>query len=358
MHKSILYKNIYYILMYAIEELRDVKLREIDMEKFKALNDLYAAIIINSMEYVLNNGVLQEYRRVDENTRQPKGRVYVAESIEHGRYQNGIMGCRYYELAVDTDVNRVIKLAIKVLLKYTGSMIKDNASNLKLILSFLNKVKDVGVKDTDFRGIDTASLSVDYKTAYYMSKLILEEFITKENGGNRRIIEMEDTERMNKIFEKFVRNYFVINYNSRYIRVGARQFNGVETAHTIYNKSKTDITIENRKNNRVVIIDTKWYKKILENNNRINAANQRQIKDYVRDYMDNYGNKSTYITGILLYAKPNMEVDIDSVEKDYLSLKYYNGHEYARIYTIVIDLESEFEDIKSKLDTIFIENVM
>ena len=159
---------------------------------------------------------------------------------------------------------------------------------------------------------------------------------------------------MSRIFEKFVRNYYIINYNSRHIWVGTRQFGVMKTVNTIYNRSITDITIENKRNNKVVIIDTKWCKAVLNERNKLSADNQMQIKEYVRDYMEEYGNENTYITGILLYAKPNIELDIESIEKDYLVL---GKTEYGMICTKIIDLEKEFDKIKKKLDSIFMEYI-
>ena len=355
---SIVYKNIYYMLMYAIDELRGVQLRKIDSEEFKPLNNLYASILNTSMLYVLNSGILQEYKKFHEYTNKPKGKINIASSIKSNNYQKGLIECSYFRLNIDNSLNRVIKLAIRILLKYNNGISKDNISNLKLSVSFLTKVSDVVPKEIDFDNIDTKNLGLEYKTAFYMSKLIIEEFMAKENGSNRRIIEMEDTERMHRIFEKFVRNYYIVNYSNRHIKIGAKQFSVRSTANTIYNKSITDITIENKQTDKIIIIDTKWYKEVLNEKNKLDSENQRQIKEYVRDYKDEYGNDNTYITGILLYAKPNTDIDIVYTENGYLPLENRNtGNEYARIYTKVIDLEQQFSEIEKKLGQIFEEYI-
>ena len=182
---SIIYKNIYYILMYVIDELREVKLRDLGDEEFKALNDLYAAIINTSMLYVLNSGVLREYNLHNEITTRPKGRLEVAKSIIENKYQKGLILCKRFKLDINNEVNRVIKLAIRILLSYKDSIKDENLNKLKIILSFFNKVADVLPNEVDFRNIDTKDMSVEYKTAYFMSKLIISEYIMKEDGCNK-----------------------------------------------------------------------------------------------------------------------------------------------------------------------------
>ena len=356
---NIAYKNIYYILMYAIKELRGAKLRNIDTEDFKALNDLYAAIMSTSMMYVIQSGVLQEYNRITDVSNKPKGKLDIDRSLKTGSYQRSLMASKYYQLNVDNDYNRTIKLALKILLKYGKGIKKERTNTLRNILTFMNKVSDVMPRDLDFRNIDTTHLSVEYKTAVYMSKLIIEESITKEDGSHRRLIESEDINRMSTIFENFVRNYYIFNYKSRYIKVSAKELGVEETRYTYFNKSRTDVTIENKQNNNVLIIDTKWYKEILTKYKRVNTDNERQVKDYVRDYNDELGTEDTFITGVLLYAKPNNEeINTADIEEAHRSLTNKRGHVYGQINTRIIDLEQEFKCITDKLDLIFNTYVM
>ena len=350
--QTILYRNIYYILMYAVDELKDARLRDIDIERFEALNNFYASILNTSMLYVLNSGMLQEYKNTSEITDKPKGKIDVPKSILTGGYQRGLLSCSYFKLDINNDGNKVIKLALKILLKYKSDIEKDNVSKLMSIMTYLNKVSDVLPKEVDFGNIELDGLSVEYKTAFYISKLIIEEFITREDGSDRRLIEMEDKDRMNKVFETFVRRYFEVHYRSRNIKVGAKQLGVKNTRNTRYNKSITDITIENKENGRILIVDTKWYKSIFNSRDKVDPANQAQITVYAYQYRAWYGNENTSITSVLLYAKPNVEINIEDIEKE---LEIEDG---VTLNIMVIDLEQEFETITKKLDSIFYKYVI
>ncbi len=347
---KILYKNIYYILMYAVEELRSNRLMEIDAEEFKALNDFYASIINTAMKYVLNSGVLQEYKKIESCSNKPRGKLDIAKSIQTGQYRNGKIYCRYFTLNIDNDINRVIKLAIRILLRYTKSIEKENVNNLKLVVSFLDRVSDILPNEIDFKSIDTTQMGIEHKTALYISKLIIEEFITKEDGNTSRLIEAEDEDRMFKVFQKFVLKYYTIKYESKYIKVSPKELGAKETANTIYNKYITDTTIENKKKNRVLIIDTKWYKEVLTERNKLQSNNQLQIEGYVNKYKEEFGDDDTRVTGILLYAKPNIAVDIEEIEQQ---VRRIGRQKEDCIRTKVIDLNQNFQEVTSKLDAIF-----
>lgn len=353
----IVYRNIYYILMYAINEMRHIKLRDIDNEDFKALNDLYASIINTSMQFVLDSGVLQEYNRIGDTSASPRGKLDVASSIADGCYRQGKIKCNYFRLDVDTEVNRVIRLAMRILLVNCKDISKENISNLKIVDSYMSKVTMITPREVDFREIDTSLLSNEYKTAFYMSKLIIEEYITEDGESGRRIIETEDTDRMNKIFEKFVRNYYKYHYKRRGVNISAKEFDYEGTKNTHYGKYITDTTIENFNDNKILIIDTKWYKDILNKRRQAISENQRQIDLYVMKYgcLEWSLNNKPQITGVLLYAKPKIEVDILALENE-TKISMLAGY-CGIIKTRVIDLEKDFESIKSKLDSIYEEFV-
>lgn len=352
---NIVYKNIYYILMYAIDEMRHIKLRDIDNEDFKALNDLYASIINTSMQFVLNSGVLQEYNRIGDTSASPRGKLDVAKSIANGCYRQGKIKCNYFRLDVDTEVNRVIRLAMRILLVNCEDISKENISNLKIVDSYMSKVTMITPREVDFREIDTSLLSNEYKTAFYMSKLIIEEYITEDGESGRRIIETEDTDRMNRIFEKFVRNYYKYHYKSRKIRVGSKELETEQTKGTMFNKYKTDITIENLNNNKVLIIDTKWYKEILNEREKINTDNETQVRNYIFTYDNEYSGDDTVLSGVLLYAKPSVQVDIEKLEG--AEKKVGRRHCAGKLYVRVIELDKDFDTITKKLDSIYEEFV-
>lgn len=354
MSSNINYKNIYKMLMYAVEELRCIKIRDIEYESFKALNDLYASILITSMQIVLGKWLNQGYSRIESVTNKPKGKINIEKSIKNGYLQRGLLDYIYFKLEVDTAINRVIKLAIKILLSHPNGMIDTNKRKLNAILSRMYNVSDISLMGISIKSIDTQGLSEEYKSAFYISKILIEEMITKEDGGERRLIDVEDEKRLPKLFEKFIRGYYKTkSVEHRNIRVSAKEFNNSKTANTYFNKYKTDVTIENNDMNKTLIIDTKWHNDVLGNNLKIKSTNQMQLEVYIRNYKDI--NKEADINGILLYAKPNKSLDIEEIENE---VYFVSEPEISRIYIKILDLDQDFELATKKLDEIFNEFVL
>lgn len=364
-NSAIVYKNIYKILMYATDEMRNLQLLNIGEERFTALDELYTKILTTSMHQVLESGLLQRYTQFKETTSRPKGKINPAESIRRGVDKSGLMSCSYFKLDIDNPTNRIIKLAITILISNIASSeekkSKINTIGLRLIIDTLHNVSDISINEVDSSDIDTSEFSIEYKTAYHISKIIIDEFITKEDGTDKRLIETEDENRMNKVFEKFVQAYYKIHFASKTLKVGRTDLGVSKTAGKVFPKSETDVTIENKSLCKSIIIDTKWYGEILKTNKygakKLHATNYYQIKSYVEDYIEEYpgkyGKTLNSITGVLLYAKSDIEIDIGVVEKDEVDVR-----KIGKVTVRIIDLSLEFSDIESKLNGIVSELVV
>lgn len=353
MSNSIKYRNIYKMLMYAVDELRDIKLRDTNIDDAQSLNDLYAALLISSMEIVLQQWLTQRYTQIEDSSVRPKGKIDIDKSLSIGSYHRGAIDYKYFKFDIDTIVNRTIKLAIKILLRDSGSLNERNRDGLNILLLRLDGVRDIDPRGIELNNIDTSSLTEAYKAAFYISKMLIEETMISDNGGIKRLVKTEEEERLNYIFEKFVRKYYELKSKEyKKIHVGRSRFNAKETKNTYFNRYETDTTIENHNNNKALIIDTKWRKDILERG-KINSTYQMQIEVYVRNYHDIRSDMQ--LTGILLYAKSTQELDEERLGDE----EYHIGKPpFAKIKIQLLDLEKEFEIVTKKLNEIFNEYVL
>lgn len=151
-------------------------------------------------------------------------------------------------------------------------------------------------------------------------------------------------EHMNRLFERFVLEYFRAHH--KHIKANAEKIDwnidneqGI-TCTDFLPSMQTDIVL--RKGDKVLIIDTKYYGKILRSiheKESISSGNLYQIYSYVKNMdIDNTGN----ITGMLLYAKTE-----ESISKP---IDAYFGKN--RIIVNTLDLNQEFGKIKEQLDNI------
>ena len=80
--KGILIKNIYYMLTYAFQVLRQTNYEEIEAEQFDEIQDLFAAILSKGIGQQLKQGLHREYIAVSETRTSLRGRAVRKQSDE------------------------------------------------------------------------------------------------------------------------------------------------------------------------------------------------------------------------------------------------------------------------------------
>ena len=80
--KSILIKNIYYMLTYAFQVLRQTNFEEISSEDFENIQDLFAAILSKGLAQQLKQGLYREYITINEDLSTLRGKVDINSSIK------------------------------------------------------------------------------------------------------------------------------------------------------------------------------------------------------------------------------------------------------------------------------------
>lgn len=351
MSNKVIYNNIFHMLLYAVDEMRRVDLKWLGKEDCQGLNDLYAYALCSAMSYVLDSGVLQEYSRFSNVTNKPRGRVNIVKSLHSHSYPNGMLSCSYFKLDTDNDLNRVIKLALNILLQqsnvrqhsYLDRGIREisarNIIRLKELVAYLNKVTDIQPNQITLRDIDTSTLDIEYKTAFYIATLVIEEYIMFESDGNQRLINTADESRLNLIFEKFVRNFYHNEYTDG---VTTKPSYAVEDSTR---RNDLDMLIEISE--KALIIDTKWYEGKVGNNH---VTNIRQVLDYAISYKEHTRLnkiKERSVSAAILYAQTTENVDYFESEPE--RRRIANSEEKCKIYTKTLNLNQSFNGITSDL---------
>ena len=80
--RSIVIKNIYYMLSYAYQSLRHINYRKIETEYFENIQDLFAAILAIGITSQLKQGLNREYIEKHDSLSTLKGKVNVRESLQ------------------------------------------------------------------------------------------------------------------------------------------------------------------------------------------------------------------------------------------------------------------------------------
>ena len=340
--KGILIRNVYYMLAYAFQELNQNNYEDIAKEDFEHIHDLFAEILHKGVSMQLKHGLCREYVEKSEILPLIKGKIDINGTIKARIQRKQMVSCEFDELSEDHTLNRILKSTIELLISIGGVKSKRKAS-LRSLMPFFSNVKSINPKSIIWSRLTYKRSNKSYRMLMNICYFIVSSTLLSTQEGEYKMTTFSD-EHMNRLFERFVLEYFRkhhkgIQANSEKLSWDIdddKPVRGIEFLPSM----QTDIVL--RKDERVLIIDTKYYGEILKgkfDKKAISNANMYQIFSYVKN-MDtgNTGN----VSGMLLYAKTKEEMS-EPVDT------YINGN---RILVQTLDLNQEFARICADLDSI------
>lgn len=173
--------------------------------------------------------------------------------------------------------------------------------------------------------------------------LVVKGLLQTQADGKTKIMDFLDDQQMYHLYEKFILEYYKKEYP--YIKTNASQIKWQLDDGMGYMLPNllSDITLEY--DNKVLIIDAKYYSHIMQNRyekETIRSANMFQIFTYVKNKEAELKDKPHEVAGMLLYAQTDNGTQPDccyQMSGNMISVKTLN-------------LNYDFEDIRRQLDSI------
>lgn len=310
--KGILIKNIYYMLTYAYQALRQTNYREIAGEKFSNIHDLFAAILSKGVAQQLKQGLNREYVLKTESLSVMRGKLNMHGTIRNKLQCRQELFCEYDELSENNILNQILKTTMLALVR-KGSVSDKNKSALRKILPFFLSVDIISPDRIPWNTIQIVRGNQNYKMLLNICYFILDGLLLSTDNGRYKMAEFSD-EHMSRLYERFILEYY--RYHFKNIRVSAAQIqwnlgNGTDEFLPIM---QTDVTLEYQE--KALIIDAKYYGHTMQmqfDKHKIHSGNLYQIFTYVKN-RDKYNTGN--VGGMLLYAKtqesitPNSDYDM------------------------------------------------
>ena len=110
-------QNIYHMLAYAFQVLREQGYKSIATEEFHNVAELCAAILAKGISGQLKRGLGREYIEQTEALSTVRGRIDISESIKTQSIHKQQLVCSYDEFSVNSYMNRIIKSTMLLLLR-------------------------------------------------------------------------------------------------------------------------------------------------------------------------------------------------------------------------------------------------
>ena len=134
--KGILIRNVYYMLAYAFQELKQSHFEDIAKEDFDQIMDLFAEILFKGVSMQLKQGLYKEYVERHESLSVLRGHLDINSTLKNKTQRKNQLVCDYDELSEDNLFNQIIKSCI--LLSYLLTNIPPSDKIIKNETSLLN----------------------------------------------------------------------------------------------------------------------------------------------------------------------------------------------------------------------------
>ena len=115
--KGILIKNIYYMLTYAFQSLRQSNYDSVATEDFENIHDMFAAILGKGVANQLKQGLYKEYILQSEELSVLRGKLNLQGTIKNRIQHRQKLACEYDELSENNLLNCILKTTMMILVR-------------------------------------------------------------------------------------------------------------------------------------------------------------------------------------------------------------------------------------------------
>lgn len=204
--KGIFIKNIYYMLAYAFQVLRQENYDDVAAEEFDDIQDLFAAILARGVSQQLKQGLHREYITKREDIPLMRGKLDIYGTIRNQIQRKKILSCEYDELSVNNIFNQILKTTLSILIRDSGVQ-QSHKADLKKVILFFNEVDAVEPSSIRWDKLMYRYNNKNYEMLMNVCYFVLDGMLQTTDKGDYKLVSFSD-EHMHKLYEKFVLEYF------------------------------------------------------------------------------------------------------------------------------------------------------
>jgi len=301
--KTIFIKNIYYMLAYAFEALKQPSHEEIEAEDFDNVMDLFAAILAKGIAQQLKRGLYREYIPESGSMAALRGKLDMQGTMKHKLARRQLLTCEFDEFSENNILNRILKTTAYLLINQS-SVKAEHHDALKTCLLYFSQVDLINPSLIQWRHVQFHKNNRSYALLLNICYFALHSLLLTTEKGVYKMTSFLDPDHMNLLYERFVREYYRYHHpelNARAQQIPWATDDGFED---FLPSMKTDTTL--KRGNKTLIIDTKYYARTMQersqyNSRTLHSQNLYQIFTYVKNLA---AETQREVSGLLLLPKP------------------------------------------------------
>ena len=330
-------RNIFYMLAYSHKELKEREYTRVGSESFDNVLDLYSTILLISVSRLLKGGLIKDYISLEEDLFVIKGKLNLNKTISRNTLYNKKIVVDYDEYSTNILFNKIIKSTL-IKLSRSKEISVEKRRSLKKLIPYFTDIDEIILSTIKWHDITFNNNSYRYRFTLKICEYIFKELIINDED-DLLSKELYDERRLSNIYENFVLNFYK-QETSYHVSSPQIKWKVEEDVNNNLPIMQTDIVV--KKEDRIIIIDTKFYTKNMLKRSETSkekhiSNNLYQIFTYVNNYVSDFEDSS--IEGILLYAKTDEEIQAND--------RYLINDN--KISILNLDLNEDFESIKENL---------
>jgi 5-methylcytosine-specific restriction enzyme subunit McrC len=336
-------ENIYYLLSYAWNTLEEKERVPVSIDDRTTLLDLFAKILINSTRILVKRGIDKSYIPVTDEVAGIKGKLELGATLKAQLHMRQKTICSFDEFSPNILTNRILLSTFLRLLKTKNLDVSLKRDILALLPVFGEVRPIIPITPSVFQSVRLNRNNRFYGFVLNVCRIIIENVRPSEKAGEWQFSDFRrDENKMNRLFEKFVYNYYSLEtgFKVRSENIQWQFSSPIEDNRKFLPKMVTDVTLESP--DRKIIIDAKFYRETLVTNftqPKIRSSHLYQLFSYLLNQRA-LDNRTHTAVGILLY--PTIGEDYD--------LKF--GFETHSIFLRTVDLNRNWLSIDRRLKMI------
>lgn len=338
--KSILIKNIYYMLSYAFQTLNQGEYESIGTEKFDKLHNLFAAILSKGIGRQIKQGLYREYHFLSEDLPTLRGKIDMQATARNLIARKHLLTCEFDDLTENNLLNQILKTTVMLLIRHS-EVDDEYKADLKKEMLFFSTVDEIDPTTIKWNSIRFHRNSGSYRMLISFCQLIIEGMLLTTENGEYKLVSFIDGQRMSRLYEKFILEYYIKEHPE--IKTSSSQIEWAldDGVGTLLPVMQSDIMLSC--GNKILIIDAKYYTHTMQSQYEVqslHSSNLYQIFTYVKN--EAKLKKDCIVSGMLLYARTD-----ESVQPD---VSYQISGNIIAVKTL--DLNKDFFSISKQLDLI------
>lgn len=332
--------NIYYMLAYAFQVLKEKGYSDLATEEFSNIQNLFASILAKGISNQIKRGLGREYLSVSESLVSPRGKIDISQTVNGQLLIKKQALCEYDVFSENTYLNQILKTSASILVR-SNDVDADTKKTLKKSLLFFSNVKIIDIRRVNWSALTYNRNNAAYKMLMNICYLLAKGLLITEQSGKDHLATFLDDQYMHRLYEKFILEYYKKHYP--FLRPSASYISW-DTDDGIIGylpAMKSDISL--CFDQKQLIIDAKYYGSSMQtgmyNKKTVHSNHLYQIYAYVKN---KDVSKSGNVSGLILYAKTDEE----------LIPNFEYGISGNRISVQTLDLDVPFEKVAEQLDNI------